>query len=58
MIIGIENITVIVKSVVNTSIELPFNERYALGKIIIIIIVIKINILCKNYISFLIWINF
>ena len=58
MIIGIENITVIVKSVVNTSIELPFNERYALGKIIIIIIVIKINILCKNYISFLILINF
>ncbi|OUM69705.1 hypothetical protein PIROE2DRAFT_57255 [Piromyces sp. E2] len=31
MTIGIENITVIVKSVVNTSIELPFNERYALG---------------------------
>ena len=32
MTIGIENILVIVKSVVNTSIELPFNERYALGK--------------------------
>jgi len=31
MTVGIENILVIVKSVVNTSIELPFNERYALG---------------------------
>eukprot|EP00833_Pecoramyces_ruminatium_P006221 jgi/Orpsp1_1/1180253/evm.model.c7180000072677.1 len=31
MTIGIESILLIVKSVVNTSIELPFTERYALG---------------------------
>lgn len=31
LIIGTENIMAIVKSVVDTSIELPFSERYALG---------------------------
>ncbi|ORX58525.1 hypothetical protein BCR36DRAFT_394948 [Piromyces finnis] len=58
MTIGVENITVIVKSVVNTSIELPFTERYALGmkniswEIIIPLIINVINISCGTFSSY------